>query len=104
MGISVKSRSRYQGTETESISLPNRNFSKAQAACDAFGCRPYFAIVADTADVIRVFIMTMDHLRKICPPHPEQTHWRMSQAALAKYRDDPDIKCIEFRSETKCWW
>ena len=42
MGISVKSRSRNEGTENDSISIPNDNFAKAEAACAAFGCVPYF--------------------------------------------------------------
>ncbi len=104
MGISVKSRSRNPGTESTSISIPNENFVRAREACDAFGCLPYVAIVADTADIIRVFLTSMEHLLEIWPARKTQSHWRMTPAALAKYAVDPQIKCFEFRSATVCWW
>ena len=47
IGVSVKSRSRNKGTEDDSISISNDNFAKAEAACAAFRCGPYFAIVVD---------------------------------------------------------
>src|SRR5450759_1235279 len=47
MGISVKARSRNTGTEGQYVSIPNDNFPKLGAACEAFGCSPYFALVID---------------------------------------------------------
>src|SRR5437667_9320111 len=58
MGISVKSRSRKEGTEQAYITIPNDNFTKAKAACAAFGCVPYFAIVIDAGEIIRAFILS----------------------------------------------
>src|SRR5688572_19691385 len=62
IGISVKSRCRTTGTEAECVSIPADNFEKAAAACKAFGCVPYFAIVIDAADSIRGFILPMSRL------------------------------------------
>jgi len=45
MGISVKSRTRSEGAESEYVSIPNENFDKAEAACKSFGCVPYFVSV-----------------------------------------------------------
>jgi len=59
MGISVKSRTRSEGAEDEYVSIPNENFEKAEAACNAFGCVPYFAIVVDAGDTVRGFILPM---------------------------------------------
>ena len=47
MGISVKSRSRNTGKEGQYLSIPNDTFPKVEAACKAFGCIPYFAVVVD---------------------------------------------------------
>jgi len=55
MGISVKSRSRNIGKETTYLTISNENFDKATAACEAFGCVPYFAIVVDAGEHIRCY-------------------------------------------------
>src|SRR6185295_6261025 len=57
LGISVKSRSRQTGTENSHLALPHEGFVKAKAACDAFGCTPYIALVVDAGERIRVFLL-----------------------------------------------
>jgi Holliday junction resolvase-like predicted endonuclease len=104
MGISVKSRSRNTGTERTTLSIRNDNFEKAVKACDAFGCKPYFALVVDTADVIRVFLMPMRHLLKIAPMNRSQCSWRMTDSCLSRYAADSNIKCFQLHSKTTCWW
>src|SRR5262249_29162275 len=63
MGISVQGRSRYAGTEKRSVSL--HKFEKARVPCSSFGLIPYAAIVVDGADVIRCFLLPLDHLEMI---------------------------------------
>ena len=58
------------------------NFEKADAACKAFGCKPYFAIVIDAADVIRAFLMPMDHLLKVFPASELAAGWRCRPPTL----------------------
>ena len=66
LGVSVKSRSRYVGTESVSVNLPRKGFDKAREACKAFGCIPYYAIVVDAAaDVIRCFLLSLTHLENL---------------------------------------
>lgn len=67
MGISVKSRTRSEGAESEYVSIPNENIEKAEAACKSFGCVPYFAIVVDAGETVRVFILSMAHLLQLFP-------------------------------------
>ena len=104
MGISVKSRSRNTGAEEEYVSIPNRNFSKVEAACMAFGCVPYFAIVVDAADTIRGFILSMDHLLNLFSKGKTSVGWKMSKRYLERYKKDPDIKMFEFKTRTTRWW
>src|SRR5262249_21485925 len=68
IGISVQSRSRYSGTEKESVNL--HEFEKARVACRTFKCTPYSAIVVDCGDVIRCFMLTLDHLETIATGKP----------------------------------
>ena len=104
MGISVKSRSRNKGKEGEFLSIPNPNFEKAQSACDAFGCIPYFAIVIDEGGEIHVFITSMRHLLELHPVGSTVTGWKMSKNWMNRYYSDPEIKIIHFNHQVKTWW
>jgi hypothetical protein len=104
MGISVKSRSRNKGKENTDVSFPRENFEKANAACNAFGCIPYVAIVVDAADLIRGFLMPMSHFLKLCPVRKRSASWKMTKANLQKYYCDPNIKIFEMRTQTINWW
>jgi hypothetical protein len=104
MDISVKSRSRYEGTEKISVNLPEDGFSKAEAACKALGCVPYYAIVVDGGGAIRCFVLTLDHLKEIAAGSSGgMRYWAMSDLDLAKYRDDPLVRRFELRL-TACSW
>ena len=104
MGISVKSRTRNEGAEEEHVTIPNENFDKAEAACKAFGCVPYFAIIVDAGDTVRGFILPLVHLLKLFPKGKTASGWKMSKAYLDRYSKDRQIKSFVFRTETTNWW
>ena len=104
MGISVKSRTRSEGGEGESVAISKENFRKADAACRAFGCSPYFAIVVDAGDIIRGFILTMTHLLEIHQKGKHSLNWKMGKAYVDKYSKDKQIKSFVFKTETTNWW
>lgn len=104
MGISVKSRSRNTGTEYDYVGIPKDNFEKAESACRAFGCVPYFAIVIDAGNVIRGFILPMSRLLKLFPLGQNVCAWKMTPKHLEQYSRDQAIKKFEFQTETKTWW
>ena len=104
MGISVKSRSRDVGKEGDYISIPNDSFDKAEAACTAFDCVPYFAIVVDAGNKIRGFLLSMEHLLKLFPKGKRVSAWKMGKPYLEKYAKDPGIKTFVFTTETTTWW
>jgi hypothetical protein len=77
MGISVQGRSRYAGTERESVNL--HPFENAREACRSFGCVPYSAIVVDGANVIRCILLPLDRLEQIATGKIGGTrYWPMS--------------------------
>jgi len=104
MGISVKSRTRSEGGEGESVTIPNKNLNKANAACKAFGCIPYFAIVVDAGDIIRVYILSMAHLLKIHPKGNRSSEWKMGREYINKYFKDEQIKSFVSKTEIMNWW
>ncbi|KPK74552.1 MAG: hypothetical protein AMJ79_13760 [Phycisphaerae bacterium SM23_30] len=104
MGISVKSRTRNPGTESDMVSITNSNIEKVKSACKAFDCISYFAIVVDAGEIIRGFIMPMSHLLKIAPGGKKVSSWKMTKSYLARYYQDPLIKSFELNTKTITWW
>jgi len=104
MGISVKSRSRNDGKQGQYLSIPNANFEKVKNACEAFACKPYFAIVIDEENKIKVFILTMEKLLAYFPMRKSVVGWKMSKKWIKTYNNDTEIIKIEFEYNTKDWW
>jgi hypothetical protein len=104
MGISVKCRSRYRGTESESLSIPTSDFEKVSAACVAFNCQPYFAIVVDGGGYVRLFLTTMSHLRNVANTGKDRAHWGMTLKHIERYRSDDQIMSVELQVSAVKWW
>jgi len=104
MRISVKSRSRSAGTEHSSVNISNDNFAKAEAACEAFGCIPYFAVVVDVAGLVQAYLVPMSRVLEIHPMGKSICSWSMSRKALEAYEADPAIKRFTFEAGTERWW
>jgi hypothetical protein len=104
MGISVKSRCRYDGTENWSINLPADGFAKASESCKTFDLIPYYAIVVDGAGSIRCFLLPMDHLVAIATGTPDGVrYWQMNDKFRKTYAIDPLIKSFELKTITNSW-
>jgi len=104
MGISVKSRTRSAGTEKGYVKIPKEDFRKIDAACEAFGCQPYFAVMVDAGDTIRVFITTRTHILQLYPSTRAGSGWRMSQDWLTQYADDREVMTFELSARHGRWW
>lgn len=104
MGISVKTRTRSEGTESVSVSIPTEDFDKAEAACKSFGCLPYFAIIVDAGDTVRGFILSMAHILQLFPKGKMTSEWKMSKPHLDKYAHDQQIRSFLFTTKTTNWW
>ncbi len=104
MGISVKTRSRIKGKESTYVRIPNNNFAKAKSACKSFGCIPYFAIVIDAVEIIKTFLLPMDHFLKIAPMKKKDAFFKLTQASINQYCSDPKIKIFELAARTVSWW
>ncbi len=104
MGISVKSRSRTEGTEGTSLSISNDNFEKVDSACKAFGCVPYFAFLIDEDSTIKLYILKKEHLLTIFPKGLAVVDWRMSPEWIQKYKEDKNIVSMEFEYRVNNWW
>src|ERR1700723_260056 len=83
MGISVKCRSRKDGTEKDSVTLPSDGFEKASKTCKTFGCEPFYAIVVDGASFIRCFLIPMIEVEQLATNGIDgRRYWQMADKFL----------------------
>jgi hypothetical protein len=104
LGISVKSRTRISGTEYDPLHVPLDQFEKARKACEAFHCKPYFAIVADAGNVIRLFVVSLERFQELSGVGARVSSWKLTEAAIARYYADPTVKVVELHAKTLSWW
>jgi len=103
LGITVRARSRMEGTGKTSVSLPKRK--KVFDACKSFACSPYLAIVVDSVDEgnkIRLYLLAWSEIKKLHIKGGEK-NWYMKKRYLEKYEKNPKIKKITFNYEIKDW-
>jgi hypothetical protein len=104
LGISVKSRDRYEHREKASVNLPADGIVKARKTCEAFRCVPYYAIVVDAATAVRCFVLPLDHLEVVAGgARGAQRYWRMGSKDISRYEADPQIQGFSLQT-TSCSW
>ncbi len=103
MGISVKSRSRSPGTESEALLIKRKDLRKAEASCAPFNWEPYFALVVDAGPLMRCFLLSAEYLEEMFPTHVVTLNWKMDSTNLLSYYDDPNIVVFEMQTRTVRW-
>jgi hypothetical protein len=103
MGISVKTRTRTTGQERTDVTITAKDFEKVEAACKAFHCLPYFAIVVDGDDLIRVFITSMARVTYYFSRKPF-SGWKMTASYLDRYAGDSQVMAFELAINQGNWW
>jgi Holliday junction resolvase-like predicted endonuclease len=102
LGISVKSRSRNAGKEESSILIEGSQFAKVQNACEAFCCKPYFALFVDGKDKFFLFILPMSKLQTQLGMN-KTVNWKMSPNSIEAYMADPEIAAFELSYGEALW-
>ena len=104
MGISVKSRTRIEGQEFDTVDILSSDLENTEKACKDFNCVPYFAIVVDSEDpgIIRVFIISREKLLELYPTD-KNAYWKMNPAAFDRYKSEKIIS-FELKVTTNFWW
>ncbi|HEX5638929.1 MAG TPA: hypothetical protein VFX81_03935 [Burkholderiaceae bacterium] len=99
LGISVKCRSRTESRDEAGVNLLHKDDEKIEAACRAFGCVPYVAVVVDQGDTVRGYLTTLQHVRT---QYPGQS-WRMSPAMTQQYEVDARVEWFELANRAGDW-
>ena len=107
MGISVKTRSRLDGTGKNSVDLTSNDVKYTKEYAAQFGFKPYVAIVVDVNEknrnVIYCFLMELKVFLSYAPGgniDNKKSCWSMTEQSIEKYRSDKKIQLFEFDHST----
>jgi hypothetical protein len=103
MGISVKCRTRPKGKESDAFNFLSSDVKYLRKASEDFDCEPYVAIVADTADTIRVFITHLDDFLRLAP-QKKHCYWGMRQKDLEAYIANEKVIYLTIKTYGIRWW
>jgi Holliday junction resolvase-like predicted endonuclease len=109
-GITVKSRTRRQGTETDSVYIfrdSKADRRKLLEACEAFNAKPWIAVYAECEKEADLFLTSLDNYDQKYRPSDERAvdGWTMTPKQRLAYAQDPEVKHIQITfSVSSNWW
>jgi len=107
LGITVKSRTRCEGSECESVNLLSnreKDRMKVEEACKAFACEPWIGIYVETADFADIYLMSLSHYDNGYRKKDKiLDDWKMTEKYKQLYNSDEQIKHLHIKFELKHW-
>ena len=107
IGITVKSRTRNEGTEKTSVTIFSKESDRQKVldACEAFGCEPWIGIYVEMLDSAEVYLLSLDHYDKRYrfEGNTSTASWKMKEKDKKKYSEDPEVKRIIISFSEKNW-
>jgi Holliday junction resolvase-like predicted endonuclease len=108
LGITVKSRTRSQGTETGSVYLLREAKSDRQKlsnACTSFCCDPWIAVYAECENHADLFLTSLANYDKRYKVDGKAVDgWAMTGKHSFKYASDPEVKHVRIEFKAEHWW
>ena len=112
LGISVKSRTRGKGTETESVNIfsyqnGKNDRQKVLNACTDFVAEPWIAIYVESAKCADMFLLSLEHYD--CEYRGNKNRaiddWKMGRKYMDKCKEDGEVRHIhiDFGFSEKSW-
>jgi hypothetical protein len=110
LGITVKSRTRNVGKETEHVNIMSYRQGKEDRkklldACQTFASEPWIAIYVETHDYADLFLTSLENYDKKYAGKEGRVYdtWNMSPKHLAIYESDKEVKHIRANFDRKRW-
>ncbi len=107
LGITIKSRTRSEGKEDESVNLlsnKHRDRSKIKEACKAFACEPWLGIYVETSEYGDIYLLSLAHYdKKYKRKSRVMDTWLMTEKLKRQYISDEQIKHIHIDFDIKYW-
>ncbi len=112
LGISVKSRTRKQGTENSSVNIfsyqkGKNDRQKVLDACDAFAAEPWIAIYVESSNSADLYLLSLEHYDQEYRGKKKRAidDWKMGPKYRERYQADPKVRNIrmDFSGSTWSW-
>jgi len=99
-GISVKTRTRLEGTENEGIYVDPSDINKVDEACKSFACIPYFGFVIDRSSKVEVILISKENMLRLNKRGKLHINVKVNSAQLENYKRLASALFIEFEYKT----
>jgi Holliday junction resolvase-like predicted endonuclease len=108
LGITVKSRTRKLGKESESVNVFSRkgeDRKKLGSACKSFGCEPWLAIYVECGKIADMYLTSLVHYDSKYKSKKARVWdaWNMTKGPTKAYASDPSVAHIHFVFDDKKW-
>lgn len=107
LGITVKSRTRNQGKEKESVNLFNNrkgDRQKTKGACEAFKCETFIAVYIEMTEYADLYLTSLSHYDAKYRSGSVVDDWKMSSKWLTAYDEDEEVKHLHIAFRAKSWF
>ena len=107
IGITVKSRTRSEGTEDTDVKIfsDKNDRQKVLDSCEAFGCEPWIGIYVEMFDSAVFYFLSLSHFetKYALKPSNITASWKMRKREKEKYKVDHNVKTIEIQFKQENW-
>jgi len=109
LGITVKSRTRLTGTENTCVNLLSSrrgrdDRQRVVEACEAFACTPWIAVYVEARDAADLYLTSLDNFdAKYRRLGSAIDTWSMASKCREQYEQDPAVKHICIKLDSKHW-
>jgi hypothetical protein len=105
LGITVKSRTRTSGKESERVGIfKPGDREKLRRACESFDCKPWLAIYVERETAADLYLTSLENYdRKYGGTSGAEESWYMTGKRKGSYLQDPGIFYISLTFESNNW-
>lgn len=110
LGITVKSRTRTKGKETESVNIfsyqgGKNDCQRVMEACQAFACEPWIGIYVESTDCADLYLTSLENYQQYYRVNPERAidDWKMGPEYQKSYEKDKLVKHIRIEFQPTNW-
>ena len=110
LGVSVKSRTREQGTEATSVNIfsyqkRKNDRQKVLDACKVFAAEPWIAIYVESSDSADLYLLSLKHYDQKYQGKKKRAidDWKMGKQYRERYQADPNVRHIRMDFSGSSW-
>lgn len=108
LGITVKSRTRTSGKESESVNVffrGRKDRKKLQSACESFNCEPWLAVYVECGKIADMYLTSLTRYDSKYKSKKARAieAWSMTKRPKMAYASDPRVARIHFEFDVQNW-